>query len=222
MDRRYPTAILIRSISMRFSPVALAAALAAPALLAAAPAPAPSPDLAAVQTHLRTVQTMTADFTQTNSKGQALSGTLQLKKPGKVRFQYQKGVPILVVGDGKALWFIDYSVKQANRYPIGNTPLALLLDPDKDVTRYAKIAPSASPDLVTLAGQDTKHREYGSITVGFRRSASAPGGLMLDGWTVLDAQNNRTTVRLTNQRYNVPVEDSAFQWTDPRPRGPSH
>jgi chaperone LolA len=207
---------------MRFPPAVIAAALATPALLAAAPAPAPSPDLAAVQAHLRTVQTMTADFTQTNSKGQTLTGTLQLKKPGKVRFQYQKGVPILVVGDGKALWFIDYSVKQANRYPIGNTPLALLLDPDKDVTRYARIIPSTSPDLVTLAGQDAKHREYGSITVGFQRSAGAPGGLMLDGWTVLDAQNNRTTVRLTNQRYNVPVEDSAFQWTDPRQRGPSH
>lgn len=195
----------------------LALALA-PAALAAAPVP--SPDLAAVQAHLRGVQTMTADFTQTNAKGQTLTGTVQLKKPGKVRFQYEKGVPILVVGDGKALWFIDYSVKQANRYPIGNTPLALLLDPDKDVTRYAKVLPSANPQLVTLAGQDPRHREYGSITVGFRRSAGAPGGLVLDGWTVLDAQNNRTTVQLSNQRFNVPVSDSAFQWRDPRPHGP--
>ena len=206
---------------MRFSPVVLAA-LAAPALIAAAPAPAPSPDLAAVQAHLRATQTMTADFEQTNARGQVLSGTIQLKKPGKVRFQYQKGVPILVVGDGKALWFIDYSVKQANRYPIGNTPLALLLDPDKDVARYATIVPSGRPDLVVVAGQDKKHREYGSITVTFRRSAGAPGGLILDGWQVLDAQSNRTTVRLSNQRFNVAVDDSAFQWTDPRPKGPRH
>ncbi|MBA2935510.1 outer membrane lipoprotein carrier protein LolA [Sphingomonas sp. CGMCC 1.13654] len=206
---------------MRFSFVA-PLMLAAPALIAAASAPAPSPDLAAVQAHLRDVKTMTADFEQTNAKGQIVSGTIQLKKPGKVRFQYQKSVPILVVGDGKALWFIDYSVKQANRYPIGNTPLALLLDPSKDVTRYASIIPSGRPDLVVLAGQDKKHREYGSITVTFRRSPGAPGGLMLDGWSVLDAQNNRTAVRLSNQRFNVPVDDSAFQWTDPRPKGPHH
>jgi outer membrane lipoprotein-sorting protein len=204
---------------MRFSLVVLAA-VAAPAVVAAAPAPAPSPDLAAVQAHLQGVQTMTADFEQTNAKGQIVSGTIQLKKPGKVRFQYQKGVPLLVVGDGKALTMIDYSVKQVSRWPIGNTPLSLLLDPDKDVARYATIVPSGRPDVVVLAGQDKKHREYGSITVTFRRSAGAPGGLVLDGWQVLDAQNNRTTVRLSNQRFNVPVDDSAFQWIDPRPKGP--
>ncbi|WBO22568.1 LolA family protein [Sphingomonas abietis] len=200
---------------MRF-PLA-AVALAAPVLLAAAPAP--SPDLAAVQASLKGVQTMTADFTQTDARGQVLTGTLQLKKPGKIRFQYQKGVPLLVVGDGHALTMIDYSVKQVSRWPIGSTPLALLIDPDKDVTRYARIAPSGSPDTVLLAGQDAKHREYGSITVAFQRSASAPGGLSLEGWTVLDAQNNRTTVRLTNPRFNVPIDDSAFRWTDPRPAG---
>ena len=197
-------------------------AFAAPVVLAAAPVPTPSPDLAAVQAHLQSVQTMTADFEQTNARGQIVSGTIQLRKPGKVRFQYQKSVPLLVVGDGKALTMIDYSVKQVSRWPIGNTPLALLLDPSKDVTRYAAIVPSERPDLVVLAGQDKKHREYGSITVTFRRSPGAPGGLMLDGWTVLDAQNNRTTVRLSNQRFNVPVDDSAFQWTDPRPKGPRH
>jgi outer membrane lipoprotein-sorting protein len=220
MARRYAPAVIIWSFSMRFPPAALAAVLAAP--LAIAATPVPSPDLAAVQAHLRGVQTMTADFSQTDARGRVLTGTIQLKKPGKVRFQYRQGVPLLVVGDGKALTMIDYSVKQVSRWPIGNTPLALLLDPDKDVTRYAKIVPSGSPDTVMLAGQDPKHREYGSITVAFRRSAGAPGGLVLDGWTVLDAQNNRTTVRLTNQRFNVGVDDSAFRWTDPRPQGPRH
>jgi outer membrane lipoprotein-sorting protein len=191
---------------------------------AAAPAPATalSPDLAQVQTHLRGVTTMTADFTQTDRNGAMLTGTLQIKKPGRVRFQYQKGVPLLVVGDGKALTMIDYQVKQVSRWPIGNTPLALLIDPNKDISRYARVVPSGDPETVLVSGQDRKHREYGSITVAFRRSAGAPGGLLLDGWTILDAQNNRTTVRLTNQRFNGLVDDSAFRWTDPRPVGPRH
>lgn len=192
--------------------------LSAPALVAAAPAPL-SPDLAAVQAHLRGVTTMTADFAQTDRNGRTLTGTLQLKRPGKVRFQYQKDVPLLVVGDGKALTMIDYSVKQVSRWPVGNTPLGILLDPGKDIGRFARIVPSGDPSLVLLAAADPKKREYGSITVAFRRSASAPGGLALDGWTVLDAQNNRTTVRLTNQRFNVGIDDSAFRWTDPRPQG---
>ncbi|HKT77531.1 MAG TPA: outer membrane lipoprotein carrier protein LolA, partial [Sphingobium sp.] len=35
----------------------------------------------------------------------------------------------------------------------------------------------------------------------------------------LDSQNNRTTVRLSNLAYGVPVADSAFRWNDPRPKG---
>ncbi|WP_298692944.1 outer membrane lipoprotein carrier protein LolA [uncultured Sphingomonas sp.] len=203
---------------MRF-PSLVATALVAPALLAAAPPVALSPDLASVQAHLRGVQTMTADFTQTDRNGRTLSGTLQLKKPGKVRFQYEKGVPLLVVGDGKALTMIDYSVKQVSRWPIGNTPLSLIVNPNMDIGRIARTVPSGSPDLILVAAQDPKHREYGSITVAFRRQGGAPGGLMLDGWTVLDAQNNRTTVRLTDQKFNGAIDESAFRWTDPRPQG---
>ncbi|HEY0269431.1 MAG TPA: outer membrane lipoprotein carrier protein LolA [Sphingomonas sp.] len=194
-------------------------ALLAPVALVAA---APAPELAQIQQHLRAVQTMTASFTQTDRNGRALSGTITLKRPGRIRFEYQKGVPLLVVGDGKALTMIDYQVKQVSRWPIGNTPLSLLLDPDKDIGAFAHVAPSDDPAVILLAGQDPKHREYGSITVGFRHVAGAPGGLMLEGWTILDAQNNRTTVRLSGQRFNVAVADSSFTWIDPRPAGPRH
>lgn len=37
---------------------------------------------------------------------------------------------------------------------------------------------------------------------------------MLEGWTVLDTQGNRTTVHLTGQRLNVVVSDKAFTWDD--------
>lgn len=202
-------------LARSFLPLAL---IAAPAAIAAAPVPL-GPELSQVQAYLKAVRSMTADFVQTNAKGQSVSGTLQLKKPGRVRFQYEKGVPLLVVGDGKALTMIDYSVKQVSRWPIGSTPLSLLLDPDKDIGKFAKLIPSGSADEILLTGQDAAHREYGSITVGFRKTAGAPGGLTLEGWTVLDAQNNRTTVRLSNQRLNGAVDDSAFRWTDPRPQG---
>jgi outer membrane lipoprotein-sorting protein len=52
--------------------------------------------------------------------------------------------------------------------------------------------------------------------MAFVRDGSAPGGLKLEGWTAIDAQNKKTTVRLSNQRYNVAVPDSAFTYTEPR------
>ena len=192
-------------------------------LVLLAAAPAPSPEIAAVQAHLRSVQSMTATFAQTDRSGKTLGGTLTLKKPGKIRFQYQQGVPILVVGDGNALYFIDYSVKQVSRWPIGNSPLGVLINPDRgDLSRFAKVVPGVDPRIVSVEANDPKHPEYGRITMVFARDAAAPGGLMLQGWVALDAQNNRTSVRLSGQRFNGPIADNAFRWTDPRrgsPRG---
>lgn len=182
----------------------------------AAPAVAQTGDLAQVQRHLSAVSSMIADFSQTDRNGKVLTGTLTLKKPGKIRFQYEKGVPLLIVGDGKALTFVDYSVRQVQRWPIGNTPLGVLINPDKDIGNYAKVIPSADPRVLSVEGYDARHPEYGRITLVFARDAAAPGGLMLQGWVMLDSQGNRTTIRLSNQRFNGPVDDGAFRWNDPR------
>ena len=192
----------------------------AAAMLIAAPAMAQSDaDLAAVQRHLSGVETMTAAFTQTDRNGQVLTGTLTLKKPGRIRFQYQKGVPLLIVSDGKALTFIDYSVRQVQRWPIGNSPLGILVDPARNVTRFAKVVPSTNPGVVSVEAYDPKHPEYGRITLVFARRAGAPAGLMLQGWVALDSQGNRTTIRLADQKFNAPVSDETFRWSDPRRQG---
>lgn len=183
----------------------------------AAPAVAQPSVIRQVQEHLRGLQTMTADFVQTDRAGKQLSGKLTLKQPGKVRFQYEPGVPILVVSDGKALNFIDYQVKQVSRWPIAGSPLQILLNPKRDLSRIARVVPSASPGVITVLARDPQRPQFGSITLAFTQDAASPGGLMLEGWVALDAQNNRTTVRLTNQQLNVPVADTVFQWDDPRP-----
>jgi outer membrane lipoprotein-sorting protein len=196
----------------------LAAAVALPAAIAPVPALAApaSGDLALVQKSLQATNSMTADFTQTDRAGKVLTGTLTLKKPGKIRFQYQKGVPLLIVGDGKNVYFIDYSVAQVQRWPVGDSPLGVLIDPSKNVSRFAHVVPGGDPRIVSVEASDPKHPEYGRITLVFARSDSAPGGLLLQGWVALDAQNNRTTVRLDNQKFNVSVSDNTFRWNDPR------
>jgi outer membrane lipoprotein-sorting protein len=174
-------------------------------------------DLARVQQHMAAIQTMTASFTQTDRGGKTITGTLTLKRPGKVRFQYEKGVPLLIVGDGKALTFIDYSVKQVSRWPIGNSPLSFILDPSKDLSRVAKVIDSPDPRVLLVQARDPKHPEFGTITLAFTRG-DGPAGLTFSGWTALDAQNNRTQIRLNDQRYNGPVDDGTFRWRDPRPQ----
>lgn len=204
--------------SLRY-PLALALApLAGVAAVLAPPAVAQTTTLAQVAEHLKAVNTMTANFSQTDRAGKMLTGQLTLKRPGKIRFQYEKGVPLLLVADGKALWWIDYQVKQVSRWPIGGSPLGVLLDPSKNLARIAKVLPSADERIVLVQARDPKRPEYGTITLAFAKASDAPSGLRLEGWVALDSQNNRTTVRLDNQRYNVAVSDNAFRWNDPRRR----
>ena len=166
---------------------------------------------------MRAISTMRADFIQTDANGQRVGGVMTLKRPGRVRFEYQKGVPLLIVSDGAALTMIDYEVAQVQRWPIRNSPLGALLSPDRDVAAYARLLPG-SPDATTIEVRDRKHPEYGVITMVFTRKPAAPGGMELSNWIALDAQNRRTTVRLSNQRYGVAVPDATFRWRDPRIR----
>jgi len=192
-----------------------------PAAMAAQPAPAPAqainPDVERVVGALRAISTMKADFVQTDRNGQRLTGTITLQRPGKIRFQYQPGVPLLIVSDGAALTMIDYEVRQVSRWPIRNSPLGALLDPNKDVARFARLLPTGHPDVLSVEIKDPRHPEYGTITLIMLRKAGAPGGLQLDSWVALDAQNHRTTIRLSNQQYGIAVPANTFRYNDPRP-----
>ncbi|MET0371601.1 MAG: outer membrane lipoprotein carrier protein LolA [Sphingobium sp.] len=196
------------------------ALIAAPLILApqAIAQQAPASDLGRVSAYIRSVTTLTADFAQTDRNGQTLTGKLTLKQPGKIRFEYQRGIPLLIVGDGKSLTLIDYEVRQVQRWPIGNSPLGALIDPSRDLSKFGRIIPTGDPDIISVQARDAKRPEFGTITMIFKRVPSAPAGLQLYGWVALDSQNNRTAVRLSGQRYGVPIADSVFRWTDPRPK----
>ena len=196
-------------------PLPLAIAVAAPLAAQA------TGDLATVQQHLKALTTMTADFTQTDRNGRVLTGTLTMKQPGKIRFQYQKDVPLLIVAEGGALTFVDYRVKQVQRWPIRNSPLGVLLDPSRDLARFAHLVPGADPRVVSVEASDPKHPECGRITLIFARDAAGPAGLVLQGWVALDSQNNRTSVRLAHQQFGAAINDSAFAWNDPRRNVPT-
>ena len=197
----------------------LAALIFAPfALVAFSPIGAQQSDkMARVVAHMQAVGSMTATFTQTDRNGQTLSGKLLLKRPGHVRFEYQKDVPLLIVADGKALTMIDYGVKQVQRWPIRNSPLAALLDPGQDLARFGKLVPTSSDDVISVEVRDVKRPEFGTITMIFVKQAGAPGGYTLSGWVALDSKDNRTSIRLRDIKYNSGVADSAFAWKDPRP-----
>src|SRR6476659_11412339 len=132
----------------------VARALVPAMLVAAVPAAAAeSPDMARLSAHIRSVQTMTADFTQIDARGRSASGTLQLKRPGKVRFAYGSG-DLLLVANGKTLTFVDYQVGQKSSWPLNRTPLGVLLSNSSDLKGRAQLLPSTDPKVVTVRARD--------------------------------------------------------------------
>ena len=194
--------------------VAIPASLAVP--VATATAQPQASDLDRAVRALRGISTMRADFTQTDRAGNTVGGVLTLREGGKIRFEYESSVNMLVVSDGRSLTLVDYDVQQVERWPISDSPLGALLNPNGEMARYGAVQPTNSNNVVSVRVRDPNRPEFGAITLIFTEDASAPGGLELASWVALDSQNNRTTVRLRNHRYGVSVPDSTFRYRDPR------
>ncbi|KPF61621.1 hypothetical protein IP88_15600 [alpha proteobacterium AAP81b] len=182
------------------------------ALLLAAPAlAAPLDDVAA---SLKATTSLSADFVQTDPTGAVENGKLLLARPGRVRFSYDKA-PKLIVADGKKLTFVDYKVRQVSQWPVKTTPLGILLATAPDLASVAKVIEVTDRSLLIEAA-DPKRPEFGSLKIGFRKDASAPGGLALAGWTARDAQGGVSVVQLSNVRYNADLSKADFGFRDPR------
>lgn len=214
-----------RALLMMLGTVGLAAGTVPPltALAQAQQQPANAQEeLQRVQRHIRAITTLSAGFTQTSPNGQVQTGRLLWKQPGHIRFDYGKGVPLLIVADGRSLYMIDYEVSQVQRWPIRNSPLGALLDPSRDLTRYGTVMPTGDPRVLSVNVRDPDRPEFGTINLVFKRNPDAPAGIEMYGWVARDAQGNRTNIRLTDHKYGAAIADSAFKWRDPRPdqRGP--
>ena len=76
--------------------------------------------------------------------------------------------------------------------------------------------PSDHKSVIVVRARDARRPEFGTLILAFVRDGAAPGGLKLEGWTAIDAQNKKTTVKLSGQRYNVAIPDTAFTFAEPK------
>lgn len=197
--------------------------ISAPFLVAAAAIvamPVAAETLADVERAMSLTDTMHATFTQVAPSG-ATTGQMVMKRPGRIRFDYDGNKDYLVVADGRLLSFVDYRVRQVSQWPLSETPLGVLLNPKAELGRIAKVLPdkdSPLPGHVAVEAKDPKRPEQGQIIFFLKRETSAPGGLKLTGWRVTDSQGNLTTVTLSGIKLNQSVANSMFSFKDPRPR----
>jgi outer membrane lipoprotein-sorting protein len=216
LDRR----TLIGALALGLSP--LARALVAPAW-AATPPPRPMPlnsaqqaEVAQVQVYLNSIRTLSSRFEQSTLEGGSAVGQLYMSRPGRMRFEYDPPVPILMVADGRDLYYYDRELQQVTPMRINETPAGFLLAEniqlagDVTLVRYEH-----KPGAIRLTLVQTKDPSLGSVTL-----VLADRPLELRQWTVVDPQLHQTTVTLTDPHYGAALDPKLFYWTDPRPSNP--
>jgi outer membrane lipoprotein carrier protein len=103
--------------------------------------------------HLQTLQTDFTEIYRGAGMERTESGTLWLKKPGKMRWQYRSPREKLFVSDGKSAWFYVPGEPQVRRTPVRQlddlrSPLAFLLGKTKLEKELSGLSPA--PDVAPL------------------------------------------------------------------------
>lgn len=159
-----------------------------------------------VEEYLSSINTIVADFVQIAPSGEYTSGTFQLKRPGKMRWEYDPPTPILMVADGDFLVFYDYELEQESYIPMDSTLAGFLAREEIRFGRDVVIVEfKKGPGSLRIALVQRKKPDEGKLTLEF---STEP--LQLRNMLVKDAVGQETTVALNNARYGMELDDKLF------------
>lgn len=163
------------------------------ALMLAGPAAADRLSLNAISGYLNSFETAQGDFTQINADGTISTGKLYIKRPGRIRFEYNPPERSLVMaGGGTVAIFDGKSNTSAEQFPLRQTPLNLILEKNVNLARRNMVVGHTSDGTTTtVVAQDPEHPEYGNIRLIFTASPTE-----LRQWVMTDGAGDQTTVVL--------------------------
>ena len=180
----------------------------------ALPVAAQKLSLGEISSYLDGLRTAQGQFTQVNEDGSISTGRILLKRPGRVRFEYDPPDESLVVADGDTLGIVDPRSNERQGYPLHRTPLKIILARNVDLTRERMVVGHASDGTTTtVRAQDPDNPDYGSIDLVFTADP-----IELRQWVIHDGNGTSTTVilgdmqtgvRLANDKFVIPGKEPA-------------
>ena len=188
-----------------------AAAGAAGLLPALAGAQSNPADLTRISNYLNGIGTMQGSFVQVGPDGDLSEGLFYMRRPGRIRFEYQPPNPALIVADGFWVGVYDTLDNTLDRFPLSETPLDLLLRDRVNLRNEGAIQTiERSAGQLRIRAIDPDAPDQGSITMVFNDNP-----LELTQWIVQDSQGLATTVALSEIRRNVKIDPNKFFIEDP-------
>ncbi|WP_419731064.1 LolA family protein [Lichenicola sp.] len=160
-----------------------------------------------IQDTLNGITTLKARFQQIAPDGRRTTGTVWLDRPGRMRFEYDKPSPLLLVAGAGRMVFTDSQLGQTTEIPLEKTPVGLLLRPNLSLAGDVTITGfNHANGLLQVALVRTATPGDGSLTVVLTDNPVA-----LKGWSVIDAQGRETHVDLFDITTGLAVPQSLFE-----------
>jgi len=155
---------------------------------------------------LSAVETAQGRFVQIDPTGRRATGDFALQRPGRMRFDYDAPVPLLIAADGATVAVRDDELETVDRVPLAATPLNLLLDDRIDFETEAEVMRVIKGNgQVAITMRDRTGEADGELTL-YLDSASYD----LMGWRTLDGNDRLTFVELSNVDTGINLNPRLF------------
>ena len=181
-------------------------------MIFASPVAAEKISLNEISSYFNAMTTAEAQFSQMTDEGETSTGRLFIRRPGRMRFEYDPPEKTLVVvGGGQVAVFDPKSRDEPLRFPLRHSPLNLVLEREVDLAQRNMVVAhfeAESQTAVTL--QDPENPDYGFIQLIFTDNP-----VQLRQWIVQDNSGGRTQIildslteggRLSNVLFNIQHE----------------
>lgn len=176
------------------------------------------PDVQAVENYLNGITTLRARFIQTANDGQQSQGVFMLKRPGRMRFEYQVPNKDLIVADGLLIYFYDAELKEQKNMPISRSLADFFLRKNLKLSDGVRVTDvKREGGLLQLTVVEAKNDLGGSLTLGFTEKP-----LALNRWQVVDAQGAVTQIELEDIETGIKLDGNLFHYYDPALKKPNY
>jgi outer membrane lipoprotein-sorting protein len=155
-------------------------------------------------------ETAKGGFVQTDALGDVTTGEFYIKRPGKVRFEYNPPAPYLIVSDGTTIAIEDKDLETVDRAPLGATPLKHFLKRNLSLAQDATILDVRTLDDAHLVILEDNPQNGDEAMEGILFLKFAKDTFDLTGWVTLDGLGNETRVDLVDMEFNKKIPARYF------------
>jgi len=164
-----------------------------------------------IERYVNSIRTLQARFVQSNPNGSVAQGTLYVRRPGRMRFEYDAPSKLKVVADGTQVTLWDPVTRDFGQWPIGWTAASFLVrDPFTLSGDLTVESLQRTGDGLQLTLVQSRKPQEGKVMV---RLAENP--LALRGWSIIDNRGNKVDVTLTDLKTGGQLADSLFKYDGP-------